>query len=172
MDVTTRRDTILETIRQSKSPISASLMAKTFNVSRQVIVGDIALLRAQGFEIVATARGYIFPEVREVNQYLGKIACCHNPKDTIQELYMIVDLEAVIVDVIVDHELYGEITGQLNLKTRDDVDMFIKKVGSAKIKLLSELTAGVHLHTIACRDKAHFEGVYKSLEMAGYLFQN
>jgi len=171
MDASIRRNAILEAIRQSKTPISASLMAKTLDVSRQVIVGDVALLRAQGYDIVATARGYVFPNIREANQYLGKIACLHNPEDTRRELYAIVDLGAVVVDVIVEHEMYGEISGQLNLKTRDDVDIFINRVESSEIKLLSELTMGVHLHTIACRDKAHFEQVYKTLETAGYSLQ-
>ena len=172
MDATLRRDTILEAINQSSAPVSASALAKRLNVSRQVIVGDIALLRAQGHEIIATARGYIIPEFRELNQYVGKIACYHSAKNTKDELYTIVDLGAAVVNVIVEHELYGEITGQLNIKSRDDVNIFIDRVKSSEIKLLSELKSGIHLHTIACRDIAHFEQVYHALDAAGFLFQN
>ena len=71
--------------------------------------------------------------------------------------------------MIVEHGLYGEITGSLNLTTRGDVDMFIRKVENAEVKLLSELTMGVHTHTIACRDKAHFEAVCLVLAAAGHL---
>jgi len=172
VDATLRRDTILEAINQSSAPVSASALAKRLNVSRQVIVGDIALLRAQGHEIIATARGYIIPEFRELNQYVGKIACYHSAKNTKDELYTIVDLGAAVVNVIVEHELYGEITGQLNIKSRDDVNIFIDRVKSSEIKLLSELKSGIHLHTIACRDIAHFEQVYHALDAAGFLFQN
>lgn len=171
MDTTLRREKILETINQSKTPISASLLAKNLNVSRQVIVGDIALLRAQGHEIIATARGYMIPGFRETNQYLGKIPCRHDPKNTQSELYIMVNLGAVVVNVIVEHEMYGEITGQLNLRSREDVDAFIGRVKSSEVKLLSELTMGVHLHTIACRDKFHFEQVCQALDVAGYLFK-
>ncbi|MCL2564676.1 MAG: transcription repressor NadR [Defluviitaleaceae bacterium] len=172
MDATLRRGTILEVITQSNVPISASTLAKKLNVSRQVIVGDIALLRAQGHEIVATARGYMMPEFREPNQYIGKIACCHSAENTKEELYTMVDLGAIVMDVIIEHDLYGEITGQLNIKTYDDVDIFIDRIKSSEIKLLSELKSGVHLHTIACRDKGHFEQISHALSAAGFLIQN
>jgi len=170
MDVTLRREYVLTAISHQKKPVSASLLAKELNVSRQVIVGDVALLRAQGHEIIATARGYMLPSFNETNQYLGKVACWHTPENTKNELYTIVDLEAVIVNVIVEHGLYGEITGSLNLSDRKDVDAFIGKVESSEVKLLSELTMGVHLHAIACRNKAHFEEVYQALESGGYLY--
>ncbi|MCL2853713.1 MAG: transcription repressor NadR [Defluviitaleaceae bacterium] len=171
MDAALRRGKILEAISRNKTPISASSLAKNLQVSRQVIVGDIALLRAQGHEIIATARGYMIPEFKEANHYIGKIACRHSPESTGMELYTIVDLGAVVANVIVDHELYGEITGQLNIKSREDADAFICRVESSEIKLLSELTMGLHLHTISCRDKVHFEKVCQALDAAGYLFK-
>ena len=171
MEANSRREQVLQTIKQSKAPISASLLAKTLNVSRQVIVGDVALLRAQGNEIIATARGYILPEIRMNNLYLGKIACRHNPESTQLELYTMVDLDAIVINVIVEHELYGEITGQLNFNCREDVDAFINQVISSESKLLSELSMGVHLHTIGCRDKTHFEQICHELGKAGFLFE-
>ena len=169
MDTTLRRRTILEAISQDSTPTSASALAGQLGVSRQVIVGDIALLRAQGHDIMATARGYVLPVLRGPNQYLGKMACCHNAQDTLHELNIIVDLGATVVNVIVEHEIYGEITGQLNIKNREDAAVFINRVNNAEVKLLSELKSGVHLHTIACRDKAHFEQVQDALGAAGFL---
>jgi len=170
VNTASRRDYVLETISQQNKPVSASLLAKELSVSRQVIVGDIALLRAQGHEIIATARGYIIPSFSETNKYLGKIVCQHTPENTKDELYIIVDLKAVVVNVIVEHGFYGEITGCLNLANRNDVDIFMSKVKSSDIKLLSELTMGIHLHTIACRNKNHFDEVCQALESGGYLY--
>jgi len=172
MDATMRRERIFEIINKNNAPVSASALAKELSVSRQVIVGDVAILRAQGREIIATARGYMIPEFREPNQYVGKMACCHNVENTKDELYVIVDLGATVINVIVEHELYGEMTGQLDIKTRDDVDTFVDCVKSSDVKLLSVLTLGVHLHTIACRNKAHFEQVYCALDNAGFLVKN
>jgi len=167
-----RREQILNMINSQTSPISASALAKLLNVSRQVIVGDVALLRAQGEKIIATARGYIISEFKDAHSYLGKVACCHPRENTKSELYTMVDLGATVVNVIVEHELYGEITGGLNLSSQGDVDNFMKKADISKAKLLSELTLEVHLHTIACRDKSHFERVCKALEDSGYMFKN
>ena len=167
-----RRDRIFEIISNNNAPVSASSLAKELNVSRQVIVGDIAILRAQGREIIATARGYMIPEYRAKNQYIGKIACCHNAENTKEELYIIVDLGATVVNVTVEHDLYGEITGQLNIKTRDDADAFVDRVKLSEAKLLSVLTLGVHLHTIACSNKTHFDQVYHALDNAGFLVAN
>lgn len=169
MNAQQRRESVLKSIESTRTPLSASSLAAQLGVSRQVIVGDVAILRAGGHDIMATARGYVMPELRDANQFLGKLACCHEPLKTRDELYAIVDAGAYVVDAIVEHELYGEITGQLNLKNRGDVDHFIKKFENSEVKLLSELTNGIHLHTIACRDKAHFEDVYKILLAMGYL---
>jgi len=168
MNADSRRKKIIKTVTEHGAPLSASSLAKALNVSRQIIVGDIALLRTQGYEIIATARGYVIPKFKDSSHYLGKALCRHAPENTIYELYTIVDSGASVINVIVDHELYGEITGSLNISNRDDVDAFIEKVKASEAKLLSELTMGIHLHTIACRDKIHFEQVHKSLKARGF----
>jgi len=172
MEPDLRREHILAAIKNSLKPVSASVLAKELNVSRQVIVGDVALLRAQGHEIIATARGYMIPNFTDTSQYLGKIVCQHMPADTKDELYIMVDMQAIVVNVIVEHGFYGEITGVLNLAIRADVDIFIEKVEKAEVRLLSELTMGIHIHTVACRNKAHFEGVCEALHSKGYLYSS
>ena len=169
MDAELRREQLLNIIEQQAQPVSASALSKELNVSRQIIVGDVALLRARGHGIIATARGYMIPSADKAAHYLGKIVCRHAPGNTRDELYTIVDLGAVVVNVIVEHGYYGEITGSLNLATRKDVDFFMEEVETSEVKLLSELTMGVHVHTISCRDKVHFEEVCRMLEAVGYL---
>ena len=175
MNISTRRKQILEEISRSHVPIAASALAGKLGVSRQVIVGDVALLRAQGYDITATSRGYIFAAPRHdegKSQYLGTILCRHAADDTKAELYEIVDLGGTVVNVIVEHDIYGNITGPLNLKTRDDVDNFIARLSSSRDRLLLELsTGGIHKHTIACRDKGHFEEIVRALEAKQLIIQ-
>jgi len=170
MDSSLRREQILDTISSSGDvPVSASIIAADLGVSRQVIVGDVALLRAQGHDIIATARGYTVPRPTGTGHFVAKIACCHNSSEMCAELYAMVDLGVTVINVIIEHELYGEITGQLNLKNRDDVDQFVAQYESSNTKLLSELSKGVHLHTVACHDKAHFDKLCQALKSKGYL---
>jgi len=172
MDANLRRKKILEIIEYEK-PTSAYFLSEKLNVSRQAIVGDIALLRALGHEIIATTKGYIIAaEYKSSNKYIQKIACKHPPKDTKSELYTIVDTKAEVLNVIIEHSVYGEITGQLNIKSRSDADIFIKKLETSNARLLSELTCGIHYHTLACYDKPHFEQVVRFLDSKGYLLKN
>jgi transcriptional regulator of NAD metabolism len=164
-----RRAGILEALRGREEPISAVALAARMRVSRQVIVGDIALLRARGAEIIATSRGYIMADSLSSGRYIGKIACRHGLADTEKELAAIVDCGGEVMDVTVTHRLYGDMTGQLNIRTRGDVDEFMKKLGNSRERLLSELTGGVHLHTVACRDRAAFEVVCAALARLGIL---
>ncbi|MDR2133332.1 MAG: transcription repressor NadR [Clostridiales Family XIII bacterium] len=169
MNAKERRAEILAALRERGETMSAAALAARMRVSRQVIVGDIALLRAQGNEIIATARGYVMASSLTSGRYLGKVACRHSFADTERELAAIVALGGEVVDVTVTHRLYGDMTGRLNISTREDVDAFMRNIRSSKERLLSELTDGVHLHTVACRDRAVFEAVCKELGRLGIL---
>ena len=163
-----RRKAILETLKDSQSPCNASVLAEMYGVSRQVIVTDIALLRASGNEINATPRGYIMS--REQTGVVRRIVSRHNSYDTGKELYLIVDNGCTVLDVVIEHPVYGELVGSLQLKSRYDVGQFLAK--SAQSQPLSALTGGVHLHTIACPDEESFQRVYEALKAEGFLVQD
>ena len=46
MDAQERRQAIARRLERARSPVSATALAREFSVSRQIIVGDVALLRA------------------------------------------------------------------------------------------------------------------------------
>ena len=149
-----RRKKIYEILQTANSPISAAVLAGEFSVSRQVIVGDIALLRASGIEISATPRGYVI--LQEASGILRQIACQHTSINMETELYIIVDNGCTVVDVIVDHPIYGQLTGPLHLSNRYEVQQFIDRCAQSDAHPLSDLTHGVHLHTISCPTEEAF----------------
>ena len=57
MEKEARLQAIYDTISKSEVPVSGSELSKKFNVSRQVIVQDIALLKARNVHIYATHKG-------------------------------------------------------------------------------------------------------------------
>lgn len=162
-----RKAAIIETIRKSQTPVSASALAKQLHVSRQIIVGDIALIRASGTQIIATPRGYVWE--RSNCGLERKVAVVHTPQQMREELYTIVDQGAEVVDVIVEHPAYGQLVGQLHLSSRYDVDQFLSRMQGNE--LLSQLTHGVHLHTIRCKDAAVFARVKQALKANGLLYE-
>lgn len=162
-----RKAAIIEAIRTSETPVSASALARKLHVSRQIIVGDIALIRASGTQIIATPRGYVWERSNAGSE--RKIAVMHAPQQMREELYTIVDQGAEVVDVIVEHPTYGQLVGQLQLSSRYDVDQFIDRMQGNEP--LSQLTHGVHLHTIRCRDAVVFERVENALRKKGLLYE-
>ena len=161
-----RRKAIADVLRASDVPISASALAEKFSVSRQIIVGDIALLRSSGEEILATPRGYVTP--KEARGLLRQIAVKHTPQQMEAELNTIVDNGCTVIDVVVEHPLYGQICGQLSLASRYDVAQYVEKArGTAPLSLL---TGGVHLHHLRCPDEAAYQRVCAALDKLGLLY--
>jgi len=142
-----RRRQIMAWMRRQEGPVRGGELARHFRVSRQCLVQDMAILRAGGEEIMATPRGYQLPKVGE-RAHREVIACKHGPERTEEELQTLVDHGVKILDVIVEHPLYGELRGSLMLESRDDVQEFLGRVRSSHATLLSALTGGVHLHTV------------------------
>ncbi|WP_125980091.1 transcription repressor NadR [Loigolactobacillus iwatensis] len=163
-----RQEQIRGALISGTQPISASHFAKQFGVSRQTIVGDIALMRAQGETIVATPRGY---EYQHNSSHQAIIACRHRPADIEQELTLIVKAGGSVNDVLVEHPLYGQLRGQLAIRTLGDVQQFIRKLNQFKGHPLAELTDGVHLHTITFENEAQLTQIKQSLHAAGILYE-
>lgn len=166
-----RRQAVLELIEQSEKPVSASSLAARFSVSRQIIVGDIALLRAAGAEISATPRGYVI--LRDsLTGTVRQIACRHRAEEMEAELNAIVDQGCTVIDVIVEHPIYGQLTGPLHLSSRYEVARFMERSMEEEALPLSNLTEGIHLHTLSCPDEAAFLRVKDALRELGVLLED
>ncbi len=168
MDSEKRREHIMLALKNSDRPISATKFAKELGVSRQIIVGDVALLRASGENILATPRGYIVESSSGGEMYT--VACVHDIDNMQAELNIMVDNGCTVVNVIVEHPLYGQLTGPLRLSNRHDVAQFMDACREHGASLLSALTGGVHLHVLSCPDSACFERTRKALDEAGFLY--
>ena len=151
-------------------PVSAAALARRFSVSRQIIVGDVALLRAAGAEISATPRGYLIQKAPA--GLTRQVACRHDGSEGLrQELYLVVDNGGIVEDVKVESPLYGEITGRLHVASRYDADNFVARAMEQPDGLLLRLTGGVHLHTLRCPDKDTFARIHDALEQQGLLYR-
>lgn len=164
-----RRQAIRELLQRAKQPISATALAAQFSVSRQIIVGDIALLRAAGADISATPRGYVI--LRETGGLVRQVAVQHDAAGMGEELNAMVDQGCTVLDVIVDHPIYGQLTGPLQLSNRYDVGQFLARCAQSDARPLSELTEGIHLHTLSCPDEAAFGRVCRELRRLGVLLE-
>ena len=148
--------------------ISANQLAQKYHVSRQTIVGDIALLRAQGEPIIATVNGYRYEKPDEL--YHGVIACQHTLEQTWLELQTIVDLGGQVLDVVVEHHVYGQLTGTLGIANSADINNFMSRLANGHHRLLSSLTNGIHLHHLACDNEKTLNKIKTELNRLGLLY--
>lgn len=170
MDGQTRRKKLIKMLEQGTKPISGVAVGKTFGISRQVVVQDVALLRAEGYDILATARGYI------LNKEAGHLATRmmgvrHGEEQLQDELNTIVDNGGRVRNVIISHSIYGDVVGDLMLKNRRDVQAFVDKVKESGAAPLSVLTEGVHIHTIEAATEEELDIIEGELRNKGYLYQ-
>ena len=165
-----RRRRIVEWMRHQGVSIRGGELARRFHVSRQCLVQDVAILRASGEQIVATPRGYRLPEGFP-HPHRAIIACGHAPERTEEELQILVDHGVKILDVIVEHPLYGELRGSLMLESRADVQDFLAQMRASHATLLSSLTSGVHLHTVEASRPEMISRAKGRLRARGFLLK-
>ena len=168
MEGRVRREKLIEILESSKEPISGTELSKLLSVSRQVIVQDIALLRAVNKNILSTTKGYII-YVRE-NKKVNRCFLMKHPPETMEdELLTIVDLGGKVLDVIVIHKIYGEIKADLIISNRQDVFEFSRKIQDNNTIPLSALTEHIHLHTIEADSEEILDVIEEALGRKGYL---
>lgn len=167
MDGDLRREQLLHKIKESVTPISGETLSSLLGVSRQVIVQDIALLRACNHLILSTNRGYLmYPEKEKTLSRIYQVL--HTTEEIKDELYTIVDCGGYIKNVMVNHEVYGMIQAELLIRSRLDVDFFIEKVNTSNAVPLKVLGGDMHFHTIEAESNAVLDEIEIQLKKKGY----
>lgn len=165
-----RRTRLVELLDSRTAPVSGTELAKRFGVSRQVIVQDIALLRATNKNILSTNKGYVLykPDKEELKAKRS-FRVYHNAEQMKDELTTIVDYGGKVLDVVVEHDIYGQITVDLILKNRADVEEFMERIKNSKSQPLSIVTGGLHWHTVEAESEEILDKIQQKLSEKGYL---
>ena len=168
MNTAERRGEILKILHNADAPVAARELAGKFGVSRQVIVQDIALLRAVNKDILATTKGYVL--YSQQTEACHRIYCVNHSDDAIaDELNTIVDNGGKVLDVIIEHEIYGQITANLILENRRDVAEFCDRLKHFNAKPLNIIAGGTHYHTVEARSEVMLDNIERALREKGYL---
>ena len=164
-----RRQEILKNIKESDRPVSGSKLAKDYDVSRQVIVQDIALLRASGYDIISTNRGYVL-EGQTCAERVFKVR--HTDERLETELCTIVDLGGQVKNVMVNHKVYGHIEAELGITSRRKVKEFLADIESGKSTPLKNITSDYHYHTVTADSEETLGMIEEELRKLGFLVEN
>lgn len=161
-----RRNRIIQILLEKKTPISGKELAKTFEVSRQVIVQDIALLRAQDHEITSTNQGYILAGEPKISRVFKVV---HSDSEVEEELNLIVDYGGHVEDVFVYHKVYGIVRADLHIASRNDVKEFLGELKSGHSALLKNITSDYHYHTVSAPSEKLLDLIQERLQERGFL---
>ena len=171
MDGEERRKELLEILAQASEPVSGTELSMQLGVSRQVIVQDIALLRAVDKNILSTNKGYVLYHEAKVCRTKRTYKVYHTDNQIRDELNTIVDEGGHVLDVVVEHEIYGQITVDLIINNRADVNAFVTKLKHNHTKSLNRLTDGVHFHTVEADNEEILDRIEFALKEKGYLLK-
>lgn len=165
-----RRAQLLQMLKTQSEPITGTAIAKKFNVSRQIIVQDIALIRAENHGILSTNKGYIY-RTDEYNSTQPKrvFFVKHSTQQVLDEFMTVLELGGKILDVAVEHELYGQIRVDLLIETAQDAQDFVQKLSTCRDNPLKVLTDDCHYHTVSAPSEKLLDLIEKELKDKGYL---
>ena len=163
-----RREQIIRQIQESKAPVSGTKLASLYSVSPQVIVQDIALIRAAGYEIISTNRGYILNQPKTVCR-IFKVQ--HTDEQLEEELNTIVDLGGCVDNVMIQHRVYGKMEAELALSSRRKVGAFMEDIRSGKSSPLKNITSNYHYHKVSADSEETLDLIEQELREKGFLVE-
>lgn len=166
MKVAERRKAIVNLLLSSKEPISGRELAQKFNVSRQIIVQDITVLKGTGHEIISTNQGYVMQK-SPFSERVFKVR--HTTAETEDELSCIVSLGGTVVDVFVWHKVYGRIDAPLNIFSKMHIKQFLEGVRTGQSTELMHITGGYHYHTVRADNEAVLDRIQSVLAERNYI---
>jgi len=166
-----RRSQILQLLKDHGSPLSGTALAKALGVSRQVIVQDIALIRAENHNILSTNKGYICRPAEDAGNSRPKrvFFVRHTTEEVLDEFLTVLELGGTVLDVAVEHEIYGQIRVDLLIETPQDAREFVAKLASCRDNPLKVLTDDCHYHTVAAPSEKLLDLIGQELKRKGFI---
>lgn len=165
-----RRVKILSKLQETATPLSGTALARIFHVSRQIIVQDIALMRAENYGILSTNKGYLLRSEKTENTHPKRVFFVkHTTQQVLDEFQIILELGGKILDVAVEHELYGQIRVDLLIETAEDAAEFHQKLITCHDNPLKVLTDDCHYHTVSAASERLLDYIEADLRRKGFL---
>ena len=166
MKTAERRNAILKLLQNAEEPVAARKLAERYGVSRQVIVQDMAVIRAYTPGIISTTKGYVMEqESRCVREFKVR----HKQSDAAKERNLIVDCGGRVCNISISHRVYGRVSAEMDIRSRQDVTEFIAALNDSQSTVLSTATSGYHYHLVEAASEERLDLIGEQLKAAGFL---
>lgn len=170
MNARERREKIRDILTKSSTKVKGSDLADLFQVSRQIVVGDVALLKAAGLPVISTPRGYYVERSRNTHAE-RTFVCIHQKRQAVREMEIIVAHGGIIHNVSIEHEMYGIITADLEIENEEDIRLFVEKMKETHFTLLSAISGGIHSHLIEAENEDKLDEIERALRKTCFLYE-
>ncbi len=165
-----RREKLRQMLTDTRQPMTGTALARALHVSRQVIVQDIALMRAEHLPILSTNKGYLLgPDDVRSSQPKRVFFVRHSTGRVLEEFLTVIDLGGRILDVAVEHELYGPIRADLLIENAQDAQDFVDRLKNCRDNPLKVLTDDCHYHTVTAPSEKLLDLIEAELRNRGFL---
>ena len=164
MNTAERRGEILTLLQNAEAPITARTLASRFGVSRQVIVQDLAVIRASTQGILSTTRGYVMQQDVSCTR---EFKVRHSQEQEAEEL--ILDCGGHVKNISISHRVYGRVSAEMDIRSRQDVAEFVEALQNSHSTVLSSATSGYHYHLVEASSEERLDLIEKQLKEAGFL---
>lgn len=168
MNTAQRRNEILKLLHQAEKPVAARALASQFGVSRQVIVQDMAVIRASTPGILSTTKGYVLQQDKDI-ACTREFKVRHGQEQAAEELNLIVDCGGRVKNISISHRVYGRVSAEMDIRSRQDVCEFVETLKNSRSTVLSSATSGYHYHLIEAENEERLNLIEKQLKDAGFL---
>lgn len=166
MNTSERRKEILRILQGTEIPVAARELAAKFGVSRQVIVQDMAVIRASTPGILSTTKGYA---IQQDTSFTREFKVRHRQEQAAEELNLIVDCGGHVKNISISHRVYGRVSAEMDIRSRHDVTEFVEALNSSRSTVLSNATSGYHYHLVEASSQDRLDLIGQQLEKAGFL---
>ena len=168
MNTAQRRTEILKLLHQAEKPVAARALAAQIGVSRQVIVQDMAVIRASTPGILSTTKGYVLQQDKD-SACTREFKVRHGQEQAAEELNLIVDCGGRVKNISISHRVYGRVSAEMDIRSRQDVNEFVQAINSSHSTVLSSATSGYHYHLVEAASQERLDLIGEQLEKAGFL---
>ena len=166
MNTAERRGEILKILHNADAPVAARELAGKFGVSRQVIVQDLAVIRASTPGILSTTKGYV---IQQDSSCSREFKVRHSQDKAAEELNLIVDCGGHVKNISISHRVYGRVSAEMDIRSRQDVSEFVQALQNSHSTVLSNATSGYHYHLVEAASEERLDLIEEQLKKAGFL---
>ncbi len=111
--------------------------------------------------ILSTTKGYV---IQQDSSFTREFKVRHSQDKAAEELNLIVDCGGHVKNISISHRVYGRVTAEMDIRSRQDVNEFAEALRNSRSTVLSSATSGYHYHLIEASSEERLDLIENNWE--------